>query len=665
MERITVAAAALNTTPLDWAGNLDRARAAIAKARELGATLVCLPELCLSGYGCEDMFLSPSVHREAASSLAQLLPETRGMVVSVGLPVTHLGPVYNTAALIADGRVLGLAAKRFLPFDGVHYEPRWFRGWPAGEVAEVEIAGAVVPMGDIVLDVGGVRIGYEICEDAWVGDRRGGALPDLGVDVVLNPSASHFAFGKDAVRRRLVLEGSRAFGVAYIYANLLGNEAGRIIYDGHLLIASNGELLAEAPRFGMDDVSVVAAVCDVGLTRLTRARASRPPTESRAAPPRVVRAAFRWPASGRASAAAGAPAVPAAWEAPKEEEFTRAVTLGLLDYLRKSGAQGYTVSLSGGSDSAACACLVALMVRLGVSQLGREGFARRLARVRGLADAADERAMIRRLLTTVYQSTRNSTEVTRRAAATLAEALEAEHLHLDIDPVVSRYTAEVAQAVGREFDWARDDLTLQNIQARARGPGVWMVANVRESVLLATSDRSEAAVGYTTMDGDTCGGLSPIAGVDKVFLRRWLRWLETTGPEGIGPIPALSAINAQRPTPELRPPEAAQLAESDLMPYDVLDAIERAAIRDKRSPRECWEIIVEMLPSHAPAQLAAWTERFFRLWCRNQWKRERYAPSFHLDDENLDPKTWCRFPILSGGFERELAELRAAAGVQG
>jgi NAD+ synthase (glutamine-hydrolysing) len=94
------------------------------------------------------------------------------------------------------------------------------------------------------------------------------------------------------------------------------------------------------------------------------------------------------------------------------------------------------------------------------------------------------------------------------------------------------------------------------------------------------------------------------------------------------------------------------------MPYDILDAIERAAIRDKNSPVEVFELLRGQFPNEAPRQLGLWVERFFKLWCRNQWKRERYAPSFHLDDENLDPKTWCRFPILSGGFETELSELR-------
>jgi len=142
-------------------------------------------------------------------------------------------------------------------------------------------------------------------------------------------------------------------------------------------------------------------------------------------------------------------------------------------------------------------------------------------------------------------------------------------------------------------------------------------------------------------------------------VRAFLRWLEKKGPVGLGPIPALSAVNAQAPTAELRPASAAQTDESDLMPYDLLDVIERAAIRDKRSPREIAALLRVDFSALSEEQRLIYIRRFFTLFARNQWKRERYAPSFHVDDESLDPKTWYRFPILSGGFERELSELDA------
>ena len=185
-----------------------------------------------------------------------------------------------------------------------------------------------------------------------------------------------------------------------------------------------------------------------------------------------------------------------------------------------------------------------------------------------------------------------------------------------------------------------------------------MLANIRNALLLATSNRSEAAVGYATMDGDTCGGLSPVGGIDKAFLRQWLRWMESTGPSGGSAISSLKFVNCQQPTAELRPADNGQTDEGDLMPYPLLDAIEGAAIRDKAMPAEVLSQMKTQFPDYTDEQLTAWITRFFQLWSRNQWKRERYAPSFHVDDENLDPKTWCRFPILSGGYSRELRSLK-------
>lgn len=272
MKLIKAAAAVLNQTPLDWAGNKARMLAAIAQARMEGVSLLCLPELCITGYGCEDAFHSPGVHETAWAILREIAPETRGMVVSVGLPVFYQNAVFNAAALLVDGRVAGLVAKRFLAGDGIHYESRWFKPWPEGVVETLHRDGQDYPIGDIHFDCGGIKIGFEICEDAWVARRPGGSLALRGVDVILNPSASHFAFGKLETRKRFVLEGSRAFGVTYVYANLLGSEAGRAIYDGGAFVASGGSLLAMGPRFSFADWGVTTAIVDVSLTRMAQLR---------------------------------------------------------------------------------------------------------------------------------------------------------------------------------------------------------------------------------------------------------------------------------------------------------------------------------------------------------------------------------------------------------
>jgi NAD+ synthase (glutamine-hydrolysing) len=655
-----VAAATLNQTPLDWDGNERRIREMLGRARAEGVSILCLPELCITGYGCEDAFLSPAVRSTALEVLESLLPHTREMVVSFGLPFGHQKGVYNVCALAVDGKLRGLVAKRALAGDGIHYEPRWFKPWPAGARALVSVLGDEVPLGDVFFDCGGVRIGFEICEDAWMADRRGAELSLSGVDVILNPSASHFAFGKHDVRRRLVLEGSRAFGVSYLYANLLGNEAGRAIYDGDALVASDGVLVAEARRFAFTEGELASAVVDIELPRLRHGALSGFSPQVSDEPGSRVAAPFKFPKL------APLPVVQSvrSWEHGqhvKEEELARALALGLFDYMRKSRSRGFVVSLSGGADSSAIACSCAAMVDFALQSLGLDALKRVLGYIPGVAEAVDTRGLVNAVLTTVYQATRNSGPVTRAAARSVAEAIGARHLELDVDAQVQGYIAMIEGALGRRLEWQTDDIALQNIQARTRAPSVWLLANISGALLLSTSNRSEAAVGYATMDGDTAGGLAPIAGIDKAYLRKWLVWLQALGPSGLAPIPALVAVNQQAPTAELRPAGEHQTDEGDLMPYELLDAIERAAIRDKRAPLQIFELMSARFSHYERAALVTWIERFFRLFARNQWKRERYAPSFHLDDENLDPKTWYRFPILSGGYERELRELREKA----
>lgn len=657
MKLLKIAAGVLNQTPLDWIGNRENILAAIEEARSNNVSLICLPELCITGYGCEDAFHSSGVQATAIEMLLSIASETKGVVVSVGLPMAYAGGLFNMAALLVDGSIAGFVGKQHLAGDGIHYEPRWFKPWPSGVQGVTEVNGLEYPIGDVLFNVGGIRIGFEICEDAWVGTRPGANLSNKGTDVIFNPSASHFAFGKHSVRQRFVLEGSRAFNVTYVYANLVGNESGRAIFDGDAMIASGGRMAAIGKRFSYRPVTLTVSVVNIDVTRMARARSGSFEPEIDGDETDVINVPFEFPGCGLEPDEV----TQETWMVGsdvKEEEFTRAVCLGLFDYLRKSHSRGFVVSLSGGCDSASVVALIACMFKLAESELGFEPLRSRLgsflAQPGGPSDSSQ---LIRRLLTTVYQSTRNSGDITRNAAAEVANAINATHYEFDVDSIVQQYEQIVGDAIGQKLTWEKHDITLQNIQARVRSPSVWMLANLNNALLLSTSNRSEAAVGYATMDGDTSGGLSPIAGIDKAFLRKWLVWMEKQGPDGVGPIPELKAVNDQQPTAELRPPADKQTDEDDLMPYEVLDLIERLAIRDKMMPIGILENLVLAFEDVDRKQLGAWVIRFFRLWCRNQWKRERYAPSFHLDDENLDPKTWCRFPILSGGYEYEIEKL--------
>lgn len=658
MNRIVVAAAALNQTPFAWEANTAHIRAALSAARKAGAQVVCLPELCVTGYGCEDAFHSEGILEEALSFTEELVRESKGLVVNFGLPLLVQGVVYNTVAVAVNGKLCGFVAKQHLAGDGIHYEPRWFKPWPKGVVSHVRVADQAVPVGDIMFEVGGVRIGFEICEDAWVAERPGIVLAQQGVDLILNPSASHFAFGKHDIRKRFVVEGSRAYGAAYIYANLLGCESGRAIYDGDTLISSHGEIVGQGNRFSYEDFTVTTAIVDISRSRLMRRRQSsfRPtyPSDERL----ISAPTFSFVTTSKRVAPISSPS----WESSpnlKHEEFTRAVTLGLFDYLRKSRSEGFVVSLSGGVDSSAASCLVALMAQGVVKELGLAACKKKLSYISWIRSLTREKDIVPKILACVYQATHNSSSITHDAAKALAHELRASFFDLNIDPLVEGYKQIVSKELGVALSWAKNDLALQNIQARVRSPSVWLIANLRRALLLATSNRSEASVGYTTMDGDSSGGLSPLGGIDKAYLREWLRWLEVTGPEGLRAFPSLALVNSQEPTAELRPLKEKQTDEKDLMPYEVLDSIERYAVRDKLLPIEAFDLLCDEYKGRfSKRDLGAWVARFFTLWSMNQWKRERYAPSFHLDDENVDPKTWCRFPILSGGFARELELLR-------
>lgn len=686
MKKVRVVAVSLNQIPLDWEGNYQRCLQGIALAKGNEATIphiICLPEMAITGYGVEDHFGSDDVITRAWASALRLAQATMDFecLVAVGLPVMFRGAVWNGVALCAGGKIVAIRCKMDLAGDGNHYEPRWFRPWPRGVVESYTDKGnpTPIPIGDVVLSWNDVTIGLEVCEEAWVGNRPGADLAKLAVDVILNPSASHFSFGKQDTRRRFVTEGSRAFSCAYAFANLLGNESGRVIYDGGPMVAAGGTLLAEAPRFQFGLVQAAAQVIDVTSLRMNRARTQSFHPDLTGHGCRVINVPS--PFVLQAHRITLLPSLPIgtklAWETPfrpswadsstaKFEEFTRVVCLGLWDYMRKSRSAGFVVSLSGGCDSAACVTLIHQMCKFAFEDLPRREVGLTLQSCGVAITEADFGTltvykMTRLLLATAYQGTENSGEITRNAAAGVADAVNAEHHDVDVGPLFVAYREMTEKMLGRVLDWANydDDIVLQNLQARARGPGIWALANARKALLVTTSNRSEASVGYATMDGDTCGGLAPLGGIDKAFLREWLDWMRTSGPDGCMAIPELELITKQQPTAELRPAGSAQTDETDLMPYPILGRIERLLVRDKACPVDIYDVLVA--EGNASADAIRWIKKYFQLWTRNQWKRERFAPSFHLDDENVDPKTGCRFPILSAGFASEIRDLEIHA----
>jgi len=607
---LKIGGATVNQTPIDWKNNVANIIEAIEAAKKEQVAILCLPELCLTGYGCEDLFLSNWLSAKAWQHLEMIIPHCNNITVNVGLPIRINNITYNGACVISHQKILGIALKQNLARDGVHYEPRWFDAWTPGVVKEIEIREQKINVGDLIFEVHGIKFGFEICEDAWRKEKRPGyRLCEQGVDLILNPSASHFAMGKSLLREKeVVIDGSSIFHCVYVFSNLLGNEAGRMIYDGDIIIGQHGKIVALNNRLSFKNFNLVSTEVNFDQPGLTK---SLPLTDGK----------------------------------EKNEEMVRAASLGLYDYLRKSKAKGFVLSLSGGADSSLCAVLVSEMARRAISENGIEKFQHQLL----LSEIKNSAEAIKQLLACAYQGTRNSSETTLTAAKELANSIGATFHQWNVDDEVEANKATIENALQRKLKWETDDIALQNIQARTRSPLIWLLANVKQCILLTTSNRSEGDVGYATMDGDTSGSLAPIAGLEKPFIIQWLKWAE----KNLG-YTGLSFVNNLQPTAELRPLERSQTDEKDLMPYTLLVAIEEQAIQWRKSPTE---VYMELTKTIQDPLLKAYIKKFFKLWSINQWKRERIAPSFHLDEINVDPRSWCRFPILSGSFAEELAEL--------
>lgn len=675
MKNARLGSAILNQTSLDWEHNKNNIIQCIQEAKENQVDILCLPELCISGYGCEDAFLSNTTFYNSVRSLVEIKEYCDNITVNVGLPVIYAGCVYNTTCIISNKVILGFVAKKHLCNDGIHYEARWFKPWKDGEIITTNFECPMldeVPFGDIVFNINGIKIGFEICEDAWVSDRPGINLSKKGVDLILNPSASHFAFNKYQIREGLVVEGSRSFGLTYVYSNLVGNESGRVIYDGGALIASNGKIIKRGPRFIFEDYHITIVDVDLSLPKMKKLANHNyiPDIKHEESIVKFVNIDMLRDAFNKKEIALETyEHVNINPRMSKNDEFTEAVALGLFDYMRKTKSNGFVVSLSGGVDSSAVVVLVYLMVVLGIKKTWKKHeksdcetseFLTKISYIKDLdidnfinkqPDMLYKK-IVNKLLTTVYQGTINSSDDTRNAAKILSTSIGANHVEFNIDEIIDKYK-EIGKLINVDLtgEWNKDyDLALQNIQARTRAPGVWLLANLKNALLLTTSNRSEAAVGYATLDGDTCGGLAPIAGIDKHFLIQWL--LNYVPAHFTGP--NIEAGVHAVPTAELRPKEMTQTDEQDLMPYVILNRIEKLAIIDKYSPGNVVYFLTKEFPDYSKLELQNFVEKFYTLWCRNQFKRERYAPGFHLDDQNLDPKTNCRFPILNGGFKREI-----------
>ena len=501
----------VNATVGDLDGNAAKIADMAARARTDGAALVVFPELALSGYPPEDLLLKPGFLAAAERTLAELAAELDGIVALVGFP-ERADDVFNAAAVLADGRVVGTYRKMYLPNYGVFDEHRYFQ---IGEYAAL-------------LELNGASIGLTVCEDVWEPGPPTTTEALAGATLVANLSASPYHAGKPLERERMLCQRGHDSHVAVAFCNMVGGQD-ELVFDGmSAVIDARGEIVARAAQF---DEDLLLATLDLGAVSAERLRDSSHRQAVRAGRDGSVGvarlAALETPASAGSAELGG----PVAEPLDPEGEIYAALVVGLRDYVDKNCFSGVVLGLSGGVDSA----LVALVA---VDALGAE-------RVR-----------------CVVMPSRHSSHGTQEDARRLARNLGTEMLELEIEGPMKAYE----ELLSEPFAGREPNIAEENIQARIRGNLLMALSNKFGWLVLVTGNKSELSVGYSTLYGDMAGGFGPIKDVFKRWVYRLLDWRERESEGELLP----PEIVTRAPTAELR---AEQRDEDDLPPYEVLDRI--------------------------------------------------------------------------------------------
>jgi NAD+ synthase (glutamine-hydrolysing) len=544
-----LALAQINPVVGDLDGNRDRILAAIEEARRAQADLVLLPELAVTGYPPEDLLLRPGFVRAAREGIEAIAAACTDVVALVGVPWFDRD-LYNACAVCAGGRIEAVYRKRFLPNYGVFDEHRYFA------------SGRDL----VLLRLGETLLGPTICEDVWQPGPPATDLALAGAELIVNISASPYHVGKAEDREEMLVTRARDNSCFLAFCNTVGGQD-ELIFDGHSVVLDDeGEVLARAPGFEeallVVDVDPTAAIGR--RLRDVRRRALAEDREAAHDVPVVELGAGR-PQDGMR------PAEVDPFE-PELEQMRRALVLGLRDYVGKNGFGEVVVAVSGGIDSAVTAALCA-------QALGPER------------------------LHCVSMPSRYSSEGTRGDARRLAENLGADFREIAVEEMVSAYDT----ALG-----GLDGLAAENLQARIRGVLLMALSNTHGWLVVSTGNKSELAVGYSTLYGDMVGGFSLLKDVFKTDVFRLALHLNEQAGRELVPQTTIE----RAPSAELR---AEQLDQDSLPPYPELDRVLEAYVELDRS-RE--ELVAEFEPDVV--------ERALALVDRAEYKRRQAPPGVKL-----------------------------------
>lgn len=610
----------------DCKENASRIIAALKEADHQGVQLAVFPELCITGYTCGDLFFQRTLLTEALDALLTIARATTelSLIAVVGLPLDVCGKVYNVAAPVANGRVLGLVPKTYLPNFAEFYEKRWFQRAPAGgKVTELVLdeTGDRVPFGTDLLfsceELPHFVLGVEICEDLWSANPPSTRLCMSGATVIANPSASDETVGKAEYRRELIGNQSARLLCAYLYASAgYGESTQDMTFAGHCLIAEDGELLAERKPF-----ETFACVTEIDVDKLTLERNKNTtfePTE----PASARSIGFHLPVTENTLTRV----IPTAPFVPSNETL-RAERCELIFHIQSRGlatrldvihAKTAVIGISGGLDS----CLALLVAVRAMEQLGRP--------------ASDVLA--------VTMPCFGTTKRTRSNAEILCERLGVSFQEVNITDTVRSHFKDIGQS---EEDY---DVTFENGQARVRTLELMDIANKNGGIVVGTGDLSELALGWATYNGDHMSMYGVNAGVPKTLVRHMVRYAaDTCGDEKLSEV--LIDILETPVSPELLPAtddgEISQQTEKLVGPYELHDFYLYYVLRFGFSPKKIFH-----LAKHAFADRDEYTDEVLLRWLRNfywrffaqQFKRSCLPDGPKVGSVTLSPRGDWRMP---------------------
>ncbi|MCI8840353.1 MAG: NAD(+) synthase [Oscillospiraceae bacterium] len=600
--------------------NAGQIIALMEEAAAQGVKVLALPELCVTGYTCGDLFLQPTLLDGAERALARILEETRGldMLTALGLPVRCQNKLYNCAAIIQKGAILALAPKTHIPNYGEFYEARWFAS-PSETLngCEFELARLPVRMATHPLvecgTVPGLVIGVEICEDLWAPAPPSVRLAAEGATLILNLSASDEVAGKADYRRQLVTSQSGRLVCGYIYADAgEGESSTDLVFTGHNMIAENGTLLAEG-RF-----STGLTISEIDVQRLTYERQRM---NTYASPPGDVYTfsdycKFEREETALTRPVSPTPFIPADTGAREQrcEEILTIAALGLKKRLEHTNAACAVVGLSGGLDST----LAILIAAKAFDLLGRD----------------------RQGILAVTMPCFGTTRRTRSNAELLARELGAEFMEVNIGAAVERHFADIGQSM--------DDhsVTFENAQARERTQVLMDLANQRGGLVIGTGDLSELALGWATYNGDHMSMYAVNASIPKTLVRHLVAWEAQRRGGPIGEV--LRDILDTPVSPELLPPkdgEIAQKTEDLVGPYELHDFFLYYAVRWGFPPRKVLRLAACAFGGRYDREaLLKWLKNFYRRFFSQQFKRSCLPDGPKVGSVGLSPRGDWRMP---------------------